>query len=106
MFMLARMVRLAAMIVAGVIVVGILLHVLGANSSNAVVSLVYDVCRPLVAPFKGLFDLDDAKAQIAVNWGIAAAVYALVGMLLARLLAGAGLAGRRRVRGRGRTTVA
>jgi uncharacterized protein YggT (Ycf19 family) len=96
MLLLARMVRLAAMAVAAVIVLGILLHVLSANSSNAVVSLVYDVDRPLVAPFKNLFNLSDAKAQIAVNWGIAAAVYALAGSFLARLLAGAGLAGRTR----------
>ena len=96
MLMLARMVKTAAMIVAGIIVVGILLHVLGANSSNGVVSLVYDVDRPLVSPFKTLFALDDAKAQIAVNWGIAAAVYAFAGTLIARLLAGAGLAARRR----------
>ena len=87
--MLARIIKLASRVVAGVIVVGIALHVLGANADNAVVSLVYDVCRPLVAPFKDLFDLDDAKWQIAVNWGIAAAVYAAVGTLLARLLAGA-----------------
>jgi hypothetical protein len=96
MFMLARMVKLAATVVAGVIVVGILLHVLGANGSNALVSFVYDVDRPLVSPFKSLFNLEDAKAQIAVNWGIAAAVYALAGTLLARLLAGAGLAARGR----------
>ena len=100
MLMLARMVKLASSVIAGVIVVGIVLHVLGANAGNAVVSLVYDVCRPFVAPFKNLFDLDDAKWQIAVNWGIAAAIYAAVGTLLARLLAGAGLATRRRRGGR------
>jgi hypothetical protein len=99
MLLLARIVRLVTMVVAGVIVVGILLHVLGANGSNAVVQLVYDIDRPLVAPFKNLFDLKDAKAQIALNWGIGAAVYALAGMLVARLLAGVGFAasrGRRR----------
>src|SRR3954451_10021822 len=103
MLMLARLIRMVTMVVVGVIVAGILLHVFGANSSNAIVSFVYDVCRPLVSPFKNLFDLEDAKAQIAVNWGIAAVVYGAVGMLLARLLAGAGLAtrggfGRRRRR--------
>jgi uncharacterized protein YggT (Ycf19 family) len=92
MLMLARMVKLVATLVAGVIVLGILLHVFDANSSNALVSAVYDVCRPLVAPFKDLFNLKDAKAQIALNWGIAAAVYALVGALIARVLAMAGLA--------------
>ena len=92
MLMLARMVKLAATLVAGVIVLGIVLHVLGANASNAVVKLVYDVDRPLVSPFANLFNLKNAKVQIAVNWGIAAAVYALVGALIARILAMAGLA--------------
>jgi uncharacterized protein YggT (Ycf19 family) len=96
MLLLARIVRLVTMLVVGVIVVGILLHVLGANGSNDIVKLVYDVDRPLVAPFKSLFNLKDAKAQIAVNWGIAAAVYAFVGLLIARLLAGVGFAARRR----------
>src|SRR6478672_8372280 len=92
MLMLARMVRLITMLVVGFIVAGILCHVLGANGSNAIVGLVYDVCRPLVSPFKNLFNLSDAKAQIAVNWGIAAVVYGAIGMLVARLLARAGLA--------------
>jgi uncharacterized protein YggT (Ycf19 family) len=105
MLMLARMVRLITMIVVGFIVAGILLHVLGANGSNAVVSFVYDVCRPLVSPFKGLFNLSNAKAEIAVNWGIAAVIYGAVGMLLARLLAGAGLAARGGFRRRRRGAV-
>ena len=91
MLMLARMVRLITMLVVGFIVAGILCHVLGANGSNAIVGFVYDVCRPLVAPFKSLFDLKDAKAQIAVNWGIAALIYGAIGMLISRLLARAAL---------------
>ena len=94
MLLLARMVKLAATLVAGVIVVGILLHVLGANASNAVVKVVYDIDRPLVDPFRSLFHLHNAKVQIAVNWGIAAALYALVGALIARLLAAAALSAR------------
>ena len=94
MLILARMVKLAATIVAGIIVLGIVLHVLGANASNGVVKAVYDVNRPLVDPFRNLFHLHNAKVQIAINWGIAAAVYALVGALIARLLAAAALSAR------------
>ena len=97
MLMLARIVRLAATVVAGVIVAGILCHVLGANGSNALVSALYDVDRWLVGPFRGLFQLDDAKAEIALNWGIAAAVYFAVGVLVSRLLARAALLRRRPV---------
>ena len=96
MLMLARMVKLAATLIVGVIVAGILLHVFDANASNAIVSAVYDVAGFFVDPFRNLFDLDDAKAQIALNWGIAAVVYFAVGTLIARLLAGAGLGVRRR----------
>jgi len=96
MLLLARMVKTLASVVAGVIVVGILLHVFGANSHNEVVRFVYDLDRPLVSPFQSLFNLHSAKLQIALNWGIAAAVYAMVGTLIARLLAGVALTGYRR----------
>lgn len=94
MLLLARLVRLATAFVVGVIVVGIVLHLLGANAGNAVVSAVYDVAGWFVAPFKGIFSLDSEKAQIAVNWGLAALVYGVVGSLIASLLARAGLADR------------
>jgi hypothetical protein len=96
MLFLARIVRTIAMIVAGIIVAGILLYVLGANQSNGIVSVVMDAGRWLVGPFKSLFELDSSKAQIAVNWGIAAALYAIAGSLIASLIARAALAGRER----------
>ena len=96
MLMLARLVRTIAMLVAGVIVAGILLFVLGANQSNEIVTAVMDAGRWLVGPFDGLFTMDDAKWELAVNWGIAAAVYAFVGSLIARLIARAAIAGRER----------
>jgi hypothetical protein len=95
MLLLARIVRTVTAVVVGFIVVGILLHVLGANGGNAVVGFVYDVAGWLVTPFKGLFSVSGAKLQIALNWGIAAVVYGIVGGLLARLLAGAGMGARR-----------
>src|SRR3954451_12672604 len=94
MLLLARIVRIVTAVVVGFILVGILLHVLGANEGNAVVGFVYDVAGWLVTPFKGLFSPDGAKLRIAVNWGVAAVVYGIVGSLIARMLAGAGLAAR------------
>lgn len=99
MFLLARIVRLITAVVVGFIVVGIVLHLLDANSGNALVGFVYDVAGWLVTPFKGLFSPDGAKLKLAVNWGIAAIVYAIVGAVIARLLAGLGggaMAARRR----------
>jgi len=103
LLLLARIVRLVTAVVVGAIVVGIVLHLLGANGGNAIVSVVYDVAGWLVTPFKGIFSLDGEKANIAANWGLAALVYGIVGGLVARLLAGMGAGG---VATRRRATVA
>jgi xanthine/uracil permease len=96
MLLLARIVRLVTAVVVGFIVVGIALHLLDARAGNALVGFVYDVAGWLVTPFKGIFSPSGAKLRIAVNWGLAAVVYAIVGAVLARFLAGAGLAARER----------
>ena len=83
----ARVVQLIASAVAAVLVVGILLVLLGANQQNDLVGAVLDAGRWLAGPFENLFELDSRKAEIAVNWGIAAVVYVLIAQLVARLLA-------------------
>ncbi len=69
-----------------IIVAGILLVVLGANADNSLVSNVHDLGKTLVGPFKDLFSIEDPKVAIAVNWGLAALVYLIVGSLIARIL--------------------
>jgi hypothetical protein len=101
MLLLARIVRTVASLVALVLVAGILLFVLGANQSNAIVSAVMDAARWLAGPFDGMFSLSDPKWEIAVNWGIAAIVYSFVGHLISSLIARAAIAGRERRRGWG-----
>ena len=83
----ARVVKLIATIVAAIIVAGILLIVLEADSGNVIVGAVLDVARWLTTPFQGIFDLDGRKATVAVNWGLAAVIYFAIGALIARLLA-------------------
>ena len=83
---LARIVRFVAGVVALVIVVAIVLFVLGANQSNAIVKDIHDAGAWLAGPFKNLFSIHNAKVAMAVNWGLAALVYLLVGHLIARLL--------------------
>ena len=95
---LARLVRLAAGVVAAIIVAGVLLVVLNANPTNDIVSAIHDAARALVGPFDGMFTLDSAKATLAVNWGIAALVYLIIGGLIARVIAQIGIAGLRRRR--------
>jgi hypothetical protein len=84
--LLARVVQLVVSIVVLIIVAGILLVVLKANPANSIVSEVHDWARWLAGPFDGMFSFHSANDAIAVNWGIAAAVYLVVGVLIARLI--------------------
>ncbi len=83
---LGRLVALVTLAVAALIVLGILFRVLEANAGNAIVEAVTDAARFLVGPFRNLFSLDDAKLEVAVNWGIGAAVWVAAGALVAKLL--------------------
>ena len=83
----ARLIRTIAGIVVAIIVAAILLRLLGAHSGNVIVRDIHDVGQALVGPFKGLFSVGGAKASMAVNWGIAAVVYLIVGHLIARTIA-------------------
>jgi hypothetical protein len=82
----ARVVRLVVSIVVLIIVAGILLVVLKANPSNSIASEVHSWAHSLAGPFDGMFSFHSANDAIAVNWGIAAVVYLIVGGLVARLL--------------------
>ena len=95
MLAIARLIRALTGIVVLVIAVAIVLWVLSANPHNAVVSDIHDAGAWLVGPFKNLFSIKGAKLHLAVNWGIAAVVYLIVGGFLARLIARSGFAGRR-----------
>ena len=72
--------------VVGLIVVAILLVLLEANRDNAIVDWLVGAGDFLSEPFHGIFTPDGRKAQVAVNWGLAAAIYAIAGGLIARLL--------------------
>ncbi|HEX6460501.1 MAG TPA: hypothetical protein VF032_16395 [Thermoleophilaceae bacterium] len=92
MYTLARVVRLATTVAVVIIVAGILIHVLGANTSNGIVSAVNDAAKWLVQPFNSVFHIHNHKTNIAVNWGLAAVIYAVVGGFIARALARASVA--------------
>ena len=83
---LARAVTLLAGAIALVLVAGIVLVALEANRSNEIVQAVRDAAAFLAGPFDDLFKLDSNKAEKAVNWGIAAVVWLMLGRLIARLL--------------------
>jgi hypothetical protein len=84
--LLARVVRLVVSVVVLIVVAGILLVVLKANPTNAIVSDVHGWARSLAGPFDGIFSFHNPRVAIAVNWGIAAVVYLFVGGLIVRLI--------------------
>ena len=83
---IARFVILVGTVVALVLIAGILLVVLGANQSNAIVKAVHDAASFLAGPFDDLFKLHPRKTRIAVDWGIAAVVWYALARVIARLL--------------------
>jgi hypothetical protein len=86
--LLARFVHLVVSVVALIIVAGILLVMLKANPTNAIVADVHGWAHWLAGPFDGMFGLRNARTAVAVNWGIAVVVYLFVGELITRLISG------------------
>jgi hypothetical protein len=86
--LLVRAVQLVVSILVLIIVAGILVVVLKANPANSIVSEVHSWAHSLASPFDGMFSFHNASTAIAVNWGIAAVVYLLMGGLIARLIGG------------------
>lgn len=82
----ARIVRLITTVVVGLIVLGIVLVLLEANRDNAIVDWLVGAGQFLAEPFDNIFKLDGTKARVGVNWGLAAALYAMAGSLIARAL--------------------
>jgi hypothetical protein len=78
--------------IAFVIAVGIALVVLDANEDAELVDAWLDVARFFTDPFRSIFDLERGKEdlQIAINWGIAAVVYAVLGSVLGGIIGRAG----------------
>ena len=83
---LARLIRTVARLIALLIVVAIVLFLVGANPANAIVRDIHDAAAWFVGPFKNLFSIHNAKLAMAVDWGLAALVYMIVGHLIASLL--------------------
>jgi hypothetical protein len=53
---------------------------------NAIVEALLDAGAWLAEPFDNIFSMDSRKERIAVNYGLAALIYAIAGALIARLL--------------------
>src|SRR5437588_13091783 len=86
MLLIARLVRLVVAIAVLLIIAAILLRVLGANAGNSIVRDVHDAGRALVGPFNNVFSIKNPKVSIAVNWGLAAVLWLVVGGFIASLI--------------------
>jgi hypothetical protein len=84
--LIARILSLVAALVVLVIVLGIAFVVLKANMGNSIVSSIHDAAKFLVGPFDGIFKPSDHRLAVAINWGLAAAVYLVVARLVVGLL--------------------
>jgi hypothetical protein len=83
----ARVIGAITAIVTLILLVGIALVLLKANPANDIVAAIRDAASWLAGPFEGMFSFDKARTEIAVNWGVAAAVWFIAGRLLARIIA-------------------
>lgn len=87
MVAVARLVRLVTTLVVLVIVAAIVLRLLSANPGNSIVHDIHQAGSFLAGPFKNVFSIHNPKTNMAVNWGLAALVYLVVGHLIASLIA-------------------
>lgn len=84
--LLATLVLIASGLAALFLVLFIILVAFGANPHNEVVHFVSYVARHLVWIFRDLFTPKNPKVRVLVNYGIAAIVYLVAGVIIARLL--------------------
>jgi hypothetical protein len=83
---LVRPITYATVTAAAVIALGVVFKVLDANTQKWLVSDVESAANWLATPFQNTFMLHSAKLAIALNWGIAIVVYAILGRVVARLM--------------------
>jgi hypothetical protein len=102
---LARLVLAAAGLVVLLILLAVLLRDIGANPHNSIVRGVHDGAHFFARPFDAMFTYSGVhpKRQVTVNWGVAAAAYALLGGLVAAAIATLGRRGLRLSRRRAPT---
>ncbi|MFC9976194.1 hypothetical protein ACFVH6_35400 [Spirillospora sp. NPDC127200] len=84
--LLAGLVSIVTTIVVLVLAVHIVFVVFEANASNDLVSRVGDWAGDLAWQFKDVFQPEDPKLAVAVNYGLAALVYLVIGRILVALI--------------------
>jgi hypothetical protein len=90
----ARLVMLAATLVAVLIALAIVLRDVDANPSNTIVKGIHEGASFFAGAFTGLIRFNGhPKRAITVDWGIALLVFLIVGEAVSRAIAGVGRGG-------------
>lgn len=94
--MLALVLMTATVMVGLVLALAILMADVNANAGNVIVKGVHESANFFAGSFTDLIRFGGhPKRAISVNWGIAALVYLLAGVLVARVMFGVGRGGLR-----------
>jgi hypothetical protein len=84
-----RVSRVVFLALAAVLVLGIVFVIAPTNPDNSIVELVADVSDGAAGPFRDVFTVSDsAERELVVNYGFAAAVYFVLGLLVTKLPGG------------------
>ncbi|HVB78029.1 MAG TPA: YggT family protein [Candidatus Nitrosotalea sp.] len=85
----ANLVYLIFALIEGLIAIRVVMKLLAADPAAAFARAIYGLTQPLVEPFKGLFQnpIVAGVGRIEVNSLFAIVIYALIGWVLARLVA-------------------
>ncbi|GAA1579499.1 hypothetical protein GCM10009678_72710 [Actinomadura kijaniata] len=84
--LLAALVSIITTVVVLILAVHILFAVFEANTGNELVAWVGDRARDLAWQFKDVFEPEDPKVSVAVNHGLAAVVYLVIGRIVVALI--------------------
>lgn len=79
--LIATAIRLICLLIALVLVLRIVFTIAGANSHNGIVKMIDDWSKSLVVGFSGMFDPDDHKLKVLLNYGAAAVFWVIVGIV-------------------------
>lgn len=82
----ATVVRWVGLIFAAILVLHVIFTVGSANPDNGIVSWIHGWADSLSIGFKDLFEPNDAKLRVLVNYGIAALFWLIVSAIVAKLI--------------------
>lgn len=88
-----RIARLVLLALALVLVVAIACVLLPTNEDNVIVRNALDLGERVAGPFKDVFTVDDPERMRIYNYGLAAAVYVVLGSIVGKLPTGSKRAG-------------